>query len=110
MVAATAFGVSSPICVVHLYLRWLDPLPASLIGTVEPVCCSVFLVFPVPSPLELVIEKTLYVSQGNVVSGAAFGRHMRCILHREDKQPFDTRVAHAMSTSEFRNSGGGELF
>lgn len=83
----------------------LDPLTAAARRAVYAVLRGVFLIFLVPGLLELEIEEAVYVLEGNVVGGAAFGRHVLGVGDRQGKDAAETGVAHAVLACEFGGPG-----
>ena len=79
-------------------IRGLNPLPTASGRTVYTVLRRVFLVLSVPKNLELVIEETVDMLEGNGVLSATSGRHMLRIRHRHGEDTSKTCVAHSMTT------------
>jgi hypothetical protein len=108
-VTATTSCILSSSCEIDPELRGLDPLAAALLGTIQSICRGILLIFPVPSSLEFVVEKTLDDAQGYVVRSAALGRHMLRVIDREHELTLETCMTHAMPTGEFRCFGSRQL-
>ena len=87
----------------------LDPLAAAACGAVDPVLRGVFLIFLVPGLLELEIEEAVYVLEGDVVGGAAFGRHVLGVGDGQSEDAAETGVAHAVLAREFGAARGGDV-
>jgi hypothetical protein len=81
-------------------VTWLDPLAAAPRWAVNPVACCVLLELPVPSFLEVLVKKVVYVFQWYVFGGTAPGRHMSWISNRHGENALQTFVAHAVRAGE----------
>jgi hypothetical protein len=79
-----------PVCGVHLYPRWLDPLATSFGGTIQSIGSRILLVLPVPKDFKFVVEKSVGVLQRNVLRRAAPRRHVLRILNREGELTLQT--------------------
>lgn len=87
----------------------LNPLTAAARGAVDAVFGGIFLVLLIPLHLETKIKKFIDVLQGNVVGGAAFGRHVLRIGHGEGEDAAEACVAHAVGAGEFGGLGDGDI-
>jgi hypothetical protein len=98
-ITAAAPSILSSVRQIHTYLRWLDPFAASFCWAVESVGRGILLIFLVPKLLEFVIEQTLDIFQGYVLSRAAGRGHMLWVANGEGELALEARVTHAVSAS-----------
>lgn len=94
---------------ISVYICGLYPLTTSSSRTVDPVFGSVFLKFPVPGFLERDIKEAVHMMERNMISRAAFRRHMLRVCNREFEIPFQTGLAHSMATFQFGGFGGRDV-
>lgn len=74
-IAFRTLPVSPPVVELAEFLG-SNKLVAEFSRTVDAVAASMFAVFLVPGFLEVVTKEALYMFKGNLVFGAAFGRHV----------------------------------
>ena len=84
---------------VDVDVRGFYPFAAALSWAVGAVLGCVFLVFLVPFHFELDVEELVDVFEGDVVAGAAGGRHMRRIGDGHSEDTPEAGVAHAVAAS-----------
>jgi len=111
--AAAAFPVFTPAGRapggVEVDVGRLDPLAAAAGGAVDAILGGVFLVLLIPLHFETEIEKFVDMFQGDVVGGAAFGRHVLRVGDGEGEDAAEARVAHAVGAGEFGGSGDRDV-
>lgn len=99
-VTSSAAGILHTVGQVHTDLGGFDPFSTILGWAVQSVGRGVFLILFVPQLLELVVEKTLYISQGYMIRSAAGRGHVLGITDGKCKLAFETVVAHSVATTK----------
>lgn len=70
---------------------------------------GVFAIFLVPGLFKVVTKESLYMFKGDVVFGAAFGRHVLGIGDRQLEASLEAWVAHAMAALELDSFAGFQI-
>lgn len=98
--ATSTACIFSAVRQVHSYLPRFYPFATALIRAVKPISCSVLLIFLVPQFLELVVEESLDILQGDMFCSTTSWRHMLSVVDRESELASEAGVAHAVATPE----------
>lgn len=86
-----------------LYVLGSNVFAAILSGTVDAVAVGVLAKFFVPGLFKVVTKEPLYMFEGNIVFGAAFGRHVLGIGDRQLEASLEAWVAHAVAALELNS-------
>ena len=84
---------------------WLNPFAATACRTIDPIPCIVFLEFPIPSLLEVLVEQFLHMLQRDMLGSATPGWHVCRIRNRHVEDTSQAVMTHAVCAGEFCGFG-----
>ena len=88
----------------NVHVFWLNPFATPFLGAIDPVLACPLFELPVPVFLEFVVEQRFDMLQGDVLLGAATGRHVRGVFYAHLEYALEACMTHSVSARQLGGS------